>query len=36
VRTVLETYDLAGVRYEFVDAATLPIPNLRTDPAHNG
>jgi urease accessory protein len=36
VRTVLETYDLEGVRYEFVDAATLPIPNLRTDPAHNG
>jgi urease accessory protein len=36
VRTVLETYNLEGVRYEFVDAPTLPVPNLRTDPAHHG
>jgi urease accessory protein len=36
VRTVLETYNLAGVRYEFVDAPTLPVPNLRTDPTHHG
>lgn len=34
VRTVLETYQLDGVRYEFVDAPGLPEPNLTADPSH--
>lgn len=35
VRSVLKTYQLEGVRYEFVDAPTLPEPNLAVDPSHN-
>ncbi len=35
VRSVLKTYQLEGVRYEFVDAPTLPEPNLAVDPSHH-
>ncbi|HZU08186.1 MAG TPA: urease accessory protein UreE [Chloroflexota bacterium] len=34
VRSVLKTYQLEGVRYEFVEAAAPPEPNLTVDPSH--